>query len=128
MIFLIKYSIYFCIRLLKKNQSSKRSDHIFLSKIFKYAISIRYDFSTALLIFFGGDREWKEKFDIEDNEEEDTMTYHFQNRFIFRPDLSGNLTGDEIITMPHPRNYHTFAFTLCKFNPNSSVYHPFLCV
>lgn len=49
-------------------------------------------------------REWKEKFDLVDNDEEDTLKYHYKNTFIFRPDLSGpGLTGDEIITMPHAR-------------------------
>lgn len=47
-------------------------------------------------------REWKEKFDLVDDDEEDTLTYHYKNTFIFRPDLSGSLTGNEIITMPHP--------------------------
>lgn len=38
-----------------------------------------------------------------DNDEEDTLKYHYKNTFIFRPDLSGpGLTGNEIITMPHP--------------------------
>lgn len=46
-------------------------------------------------------REWKERFDLVDNDEEDTLTYHYKNIFKFRPDL-GSLTGDEIITMPHP--------------------------
>lgn len=30
------------------------------------------------------------------------MTYHYRNTYKFRPDLSNGLTGDEIITMPHP--------------------------
>lgn len=48
-------------------------------------------------------REWKEKFDLVDDDAEDTLTYHFRNKFIFRPDLSGpGLTGDETIVMPHP--------------------------
>lgn len=48
-------------------------------------------------------REWKEKYDLVDDEEDDTLTYHYKNTFIFRPDLSGpGLTGNEIITMPHP--------------------------
>lgn len=49
-------------------------------------------------------REWKEKFDLVDDATDDTLTYHYKNTFIFRKDLSGpGLTGDEIITMPHPR-------------------------
>lgn len=48
-------------------------------------------------------REWKEKFNLEDNEEEDILKYNFKNTFIFRPELSGpGLTGAEVITMPHP--------------------------
>lgn len=47
-------------------------------------------------------REWKEKYDIVDDEVDDTMTFHYKNTYIFRPDLSGNLTGDEIIVVPHP--------------------------
>nr|AOT85638.1 sensory neuron membrane protein 1E [Mayetiola destructor] len=47
--------------------------------------------------------EWKEKFDLLDDDTEDTLSYHYKNTFIFRPDLSGpGLTGNEIITMPHP--------------------------
>lgn len=58
---------------------------------------------TFLQFLFNLIREWKEKFDLVDDEAFDTLTYHFKNTFIFRPDLSGpGLTGDEIITMPHP--------------------------
>ncbi|CAH2982872.1 unnamed protein product [Chilo suppressalis] len=46
--------------------------------------------------------EWKEKVELEDSEENDTITYKKKDTFIFRPDLSGpGLTGEEIITMPH---------------------------
>lgn len=43
-------------------------------------------------------REWKEKFDLTDNEEDDTLTFNMKNTFIFRPDMSNGLTGNEIIT------------------------------
>nr|QEI46778.1 sensory neuron membrane protein 1 [Galleria mellonella] len=47
--------------------------------------------------------EWKEKVEIEDHEEDDTITYKKLDTFYFRPDLSGrDLTGEEVITMPHP--------------------------
>lgn len=51
-------------------------------------------------------REWKRKFDLVDDEKEDTLTYHYKNTFIFRPDLSGpGLTGNELVVMPHPCKY-----------------------
>lgn len=57
-----------------------------------------------LLIFASVIREWKEKFDLVDDEEKDQLTYHYRNKFIFRPDFSGpGLTGEETITMIHPR-------------------------
>lgn len=79
-------------------------DHIrFLFIIFiplKFTILI-FGLAWLKLCFFA--REWKEKFDLVDNEDEDTLTYHYKNTFIFRPDLSGpELTGDELIVMPHP--------------------------
>lgn len=37
-----------------------------------------------------------------DDEKEDTLTFNMKNRFIFRPDLSNGLTGNEIITTIHP--------------------------
>ncbi len=35
---------------------------------------------------------------MSDNEEEDTLTFNMKNTFIFRPDLSKGLNGNEIIT------------------------------
>ncbi|CAG9788135.1 unnamed protein product [Diatraea saccharalis] len=46
--------------------------------------------------------EWKEKVEVEDDEEDDTITYRKRDTFYFRPDLSGpGLTGEEIIIMPN---------------------------
>nr|AZB52756.1 sensory neuron membrane protein 1 [Heortia vitessoides] len=46
--------------------------------------------------------EWKEKVEVEDHEEDDTITYKKKDAFYFRPDLSGpGLTGDELIITPH---------------------------
>lgn len=36
-----------------------------------------------------------------DDEVKDTVTYTMKNRFIFRPDLSNGLTGEEILTVPN---------------------------
>ncbi|XP_037942188.1 sensory neuron membrane protein 1-like [Teleopsis dalmanni] len=44
--------------------------------------------------------EWKDKYNIEDIEEEDAVTFNMRNTFIFRPDLG--LSGEEIVTIPHP--------------------------
>lgn len=60
---------------------------------------------TDFFILFSS-REWKEKFDLIDDDKDDTLTYHYKNTFIFRADLSGpGLTGNEIITMPNPGNF-----------------------
>ncbi|KAM3961979.1 sensory neuron membrane protein 1-like [Aphomia sociella] len=46
--------------------------------------------------------EWKEKVEVEDHEEDDTITYKKMDTFYFRPDLSGpGLTGEETIVWPH---------------------------
>ncbi|KAM7343533.1 sensory neuron membrane protein 1-like isoform 1-T1 [Cochliomyia hominivorax] len=44
--------------------------------------------------------EWKDKYDIEDIDNEDAVEFNMRNTFIFRPDLG--LSGKEFITMPHP--------------------------
>lgn len=41
-----------------------------------------------------------------DNEAEDTITYHYRNKYIFRPDLG--LSGNEFVVMPHPSKYSDF--------------------
>jgi scavenger receptor class B protein 1 len=46
--------------------------------------------------------EYKTKFNVVDDEVEDTVAYDMKNTFIFRPDLSNKLSGDEIISVPHP--------------------------
>lgn len=48
--------------------------------------------------------EWKEKTDLVDNEEEDSVSFDMKNSFIFRPDLTekaSGLKGNERITIPH---------------------------
>lgn len=47
-------------------------------------------------------REWKEKVDVVDNDQDDTMTFNMKNTFIFNKQKSGSLTGDEMVTIPHP--------------------------
>lgn len=46
-------------------------------------------------------REWKLRENIQDDDSKDTISYTMKNRFIFRPDLSNGLTGDEIVTVPN---------------------------
>lgn len=45
--------------------------------------------------------EWKEKEDLEDDVNEDTVEFSFKNTFIFDEMMTMPLTGDEIIVMPH---------------------------
>ncbi|KAJ1531328.1 hypothetical protein ONE63_000012 [Megalurothrips usitatus] len=45
--------------------------------------------------------EWKEKVDLEDRPEEDTVSFHMQNTFIFNETITAPLTGDELVTIPH---------------------------
>ncbi|XP_044727690.1 sensory neuron membrane protein 1-like isoform X2 [Chrysoperla carnea] len=46
--------------------------------------------------------EWKEKVNVVDDDTDDTMTFNAQNTFYFNQEKSGKLTGDELITIPHP--------------------------
>ena len=46
--------------------------------------------------------EWKEKLNFYDNETDDTVSFNMKNKFIFNKKKSFPLTGEEIITMPHP--------------------------
>lgn len=61
-------------------------------------------------------REWKRKEEIEDNKEDDTITFYQHDTFIFRPDLSNGLTGNEMIITVHPVVSGT-ALTIFKTRP-----------
>ncbi|XP_055302266.1 sensory neuron membrane protein 1-like [Sitodiplosis mosellana] len=50
--------------------------------------------------FYFDEYIWKNN--ISDNDAEDTMAFNIMKKYIFRPDLSKNLTGDEIVTTMHP--------------------------
>ncbi|XP_026294183.1 sensory neuron membrane protein 1-like [Frankliniella occidentalis] len=45
--------------------------------------------------------EWKEKVNLEDHPEEDTVSFRMKNTFFFNKTISAPLTGDEMITIPH---------------------------
>lgn len=63
---------------------------------------MRFDFTIYFSILCPF-REWKIKYDTVDNDADDTLEYNYRNIFIFRQDLSApGLTGNEIITVPHP--------------------------
>lgn len=59
-------------------------------------MKVKYCFQLTKMIF----REWKDKYDIADIEAEDAVEFNMRNTFILRPDLG--LSGEEIVTMPHP--------------------------
>ena len=63
-----------------------------------------------------------------DDDEEDTLKYNYKNTFIFRPDLSGpGLTGDEIITMPHPRKQMFYFYLVYSLVKKKSVVEKLTC-
>lgn len=45
--------------------------------------------------------EWKEKVNIVDNEENDTVSFNMKNTWYFNPNGSGGLTMDETVVVPH---------------------------
>lgn len=45
--------------------------------------------------------EWKEKVNIVDTEENDTVSFNMKNTWYFNPDGSGGLTMDEKVVVPH---------------------------
>ena len=45
--------------------------------------------------------EWKEKIDLVDREEDDTVEYSQRTTWIFNPAKSNGLTGQEEIVFPH---------------------------
>lgn len=46
-------------------------------------------------------REWKLRENIVDNDVDDTLSYTLKQQFIFRPDLSNGLTGEEEVFVPN---------------------------
>nr|WBU77220.1 sensory neuron membrane protein [Odontothrips loti] len=45
--------------------------------------------------------EWKEKVEIQDHPDDDTVSFRMQNTFYFNKTISAPLTGEEMITIPH---------------------------
>lgn len=61
-------------------------------------------------------REWKEKLEVVDNDAEDTIEYNPKDVFIFDQEKSGKLTGEEVVTVPHPLIVVSNFVGLCHYN------------
>lgn len=92
-----------------ENQIFKKLDHISSSK-FKLNKMIKKIYIKKMIFF----REWKEKVDLVEDTEKDTITFYLKDSFIFRPDLSNGLTGEEIITLPHIFIAVSHFYIICK--------------
>lgn len=49
------------------------------------------------------------KTNTSDNEDEDSMAFTLYKRYVFRPDLSNSLTGEEEVTTLHPGDIKSIA-------------------
>lgn len=66
-------------------------------------ILIYYFWWIDFWFFFFVCREWKVKFDLVDDNIEDTLEYSFKNTYFYTPAKNGpGLTGDEIVTIMNP--------------------------
>jgi hypothetical protein len=68
-------------------------------------------------------REYKEKLDLKDNNEDDTVSFNPRDYFIFKREMSGGLTGDEIITIPHAAILVRKQVVLFQHDTFTSVVH-----
>lgn len=60
----------------------------------KYCTYEAFDFITP--------SEYITRINVTDDEKSDTMTSTLWRKYIFKPELSGSLTGDEVVTILHP--------------------------
>lgn len=47
-------------------------------------------------------RSWKSKSNFKDDKENDTVEFRAINKYIFNPERSNGLTGEEELMVPHP--------------------------
>lgn len=68
--------------------------------------------------------EWKEKENLEDDINKDTIEFNFRNTFIFDEMMTLPLTGDEIIVMPHLAMIVCYLYT----SKIKNYFKPFKCI
>lgn len=74
-------------------------------------------------LFIPEPSEWKIRENILDDKKNDTVSYTLRNRFHFRKDLSGQLTGEEMIIVPNIIMVGTLSVIKKdrEVNPNKSL-------
>lgn len=59
-------------------------------------------FSTKIFFYCDNFSQYVLKHDAIDDKENDTLTFTLKKTWIFKPELSNGLTGDEMVTILHP--------------------------
>lgn len=68
----------------------------------RHIVPMREKYCTHKAFDFITPSEYITRINVTDDEKSDTMTSTLWRKYIFKPELSGSLTGDEVVTILHP--------------------------